>query len=277
MENQGWISLHRKLIDWEWYQNSNVKCLFLHLLLTANFKEKQWKGITIKRGQVLVGRGELSKILGLSEQQVRTAKNKLKSTNEITSQPTNRYSIITVLNYDLYQDNNQQLNQQITNKQPTDNQQITTTNNDNNNNKDNNEINNISKDILTLVDKQNTSLTVKENTGVTKTEKVNYGNQSINELLTYMKKTLELPALSDTIMMNRRQASNLIKQIMKENDCEEEKAVVIIKKIIDIIPSDAFWGRTISDFVSLKKNWVKVLNSVRGEQKNDRKKFAVMD
>jgi len=135
MENQGWISLHRKLIDWEWYQNSNVKCLFLHLLLTANFKEKQWKGITIKRGQVLVGRGELSKILDLSEQQVRTAKNKLKSTNEITSQPTNRYSIITVLNYDLYQDNNQQLNQQITNKQPTDNQQITTTNNDNKENK----------------------------------------------------------------------------------------------------------------------------------------------
>ena len=41
---EGWIKVHRKLVDWEWYNDINVKVVFLHLLLTANHKEKQWKG-----------------------------------------------------------------------------------------------------------------------------------------------------------------------------------------------------------------------------------------
>ena len=44
---EGWIKVHRKLVDWEWYNDINVKVVFLHLLLTANHKEKQWKGQTI--------------------------------------------------------------------------------------------------------------------------------------------------------------------------------------------------------------------------------------
>jgi len=134
--NNGFVSLHRKIIDWEWYSDVVVRDLFIHLLLTANFTDKKWKGIDIKRGQVLTGRFKLSEILGFSEMQIRTALNKLKSTNEITIKTTNRNSLITINKYNEYQQNNQQNNQQITNKQPTDNQQITTTNKDN---KDNNE------------------------------------------------------------------------------------------------------------------------------------------
>jgi hypothetical protein len=65
---------------------------------------------------------------------VRTALNKLKSTNEITSKATNRYTLIEVVNYGLYQDdnkqnnkqNNEQDNKRITNEQQTDNKRITT-------------------------------------------------------------------------------------------------------------------------------------------------------
>ena len=40
MQNGGWICLSRKLLDWEWYQNNNVKAVFIHCLLKANYEEK---------------------------------------------------------------------------------------------------------------------------------------------------------------------------------------------------------------------------------------------
>lgn len=126
-DNKSFIKLHRKLLKWEWYNDNNTKILFIHLLLIANWEDKNWEGILLKRGQVVTGRKKLSKELGLTEQQIRTSLNKLKSTNEITTTPTNKYTIITINNYNLYQTNHQQGNQQVTNNQPTNNQQITTT------------------------------------------------------------------------------------------------------------------------------------------------------
>ena len=130
--NTGWIWLHRKLLDWEWYRDANVSRLFIHLLLRANHKTNKWRGIKINRGQLITGRKALARELGLSEMQIRTALNKLKSTNEITIETTNKYSVLTISNYNSYQGSNQHHNQRVTNKQPTNNQQITTNNNDKN-------------------------------------------------------------------------------------------------------------------------------------------------
>ncbi len=135
--SQGWIKLHRSLLDWEWYSDINVKTLFIHLLLKANHKDKKWKGHTIKAGQLLTGRKALSVETGLSEQQIRSALNKLKSTGEITIKSTNRSSVITLPAWESYQLDNQQTTQQATNKQPTDNQQITTNKNVKNGENDN--------------------------------------------------------------------------------------------------------------------------------------------
>lgn len=141
MPHRGFITLHRKLTDWEWYKDVPVKTLFLHIVLNANHKPKKWKGILINRGEILVGRFDLAKDTGLTIQQVRTAKKKLKSTNEITIKATNKYSIISLVNYSLYQEEkkksnqqpNQQPNQQVTNNQPTSNhnQQCKQLNNEN--------------------------------------------------------------------------------------------------------------------------------------------------
>lgn len=136
--NGGWIKLHRKFIEWKWKSDANVVALFLHLLLSANHKDKEWQGIIIKKGQLITGRLELAKNVGLSVQQTRTAITKLKSTNEITIKTTNKYSIVTINNWDKYQDYNQQDNQRVTNNQPTNNQQITTNKNDKNEKNDKN-------------------------------------------------------------------------------------------------------------------------------------------
>ena len=120
------------MVEWQWYQDWNTMRLFLHLLIKANHKTWYWLWNKIERWQLITWREILSKELKLTPQQIRTSLNKLKSTSEITIKTTNKYSLIEITNYNKYQQDNQQTNQQVTNKQPTDNQQVTTNNNDNN-------------------------------------------------------------------------------------------------------------------------------------------------
>lgn len=137
MDN-GWIKLHRKITEWEWFTDRNVLQVFIYLLSTANHSDQNWKGVAVKRGQRITSIDKISKNCNLTSMQVRTAIKKLISTGEITSKTTNKFTLITVENYELYQapddednkQNNKQRNKQITNKQQTDNKQITTNKND---------------------------------------------------------------------------------------------------------------------------------------------------
>ena len=79
----GYIKISRKILEWQWYSNQNVKNLFIHCLLKANFKEKKWQNITIKRGEFVTSLKNLSSELGLSTGQIRNAIRKLQTTNEI--------------------------------------------------------------------------------------------------------------------------------------------------------------------------------------------------
>ena len=99
----GWIKLHRKITEWEWYSDANTFRVFMHLLLTANYEDKRWRNIDVKRGQIITGRMELAQTLRLSERQIRTALDKLKMSGVITIKTTNQYSLITVENYSCFQ------------------------------------------------------------------------------------------------------------------------------------------------------------------------------
>ena len=123
--NNGWIKLHRQFLEWEWYSDGNTMRLFIHLMLNANHETQRWMGTVINRGQIVTGRQSLARELEISVQSVRSALTRLKSTNEITIKVTNRFSIITLNNYEKYQSyensnqqNNQQTNQQSTSNQP---------------------------------------------------------------------------------------------------------------------------------------------------------------
>lgn len=127
---EGWVKIHRQITNWEWYTDGNTMRVFLHLLLSANREDKKWKGIILYAGQCVTSIEEISKGVRLSFQSVRTSLNRLKSTGEITSKTTNKYSIITITNYVNYQcteediqQANQQASQQTTNKQTTNKQQ----------------------------------------------------------------------------------------------------------------------------------------------------------
>jgi len=126
MENKGYLYLFKKLKDAPFKTNPLVVALFIDLLLYANFMEQKiiWnkKPLIIGRGQLIVGRKALSKRTGISEQSIRTCLTILKSTNTITIKSTNRFSLISILNYDKYQPSQPTLQPSI---QPTVNQQST--------------------------------------------------------------------------------------------------------------------------------------------------------
>ena len=89
MLENGFIVLHRKIVNWEWYKDPATHIVFEHLILTANYEEKRFKGEAIHRGQRVASYGTLAKETGLSIQNVRTAINHLISTNEVTRKSTN--------------------------------------------------------------------------------------------------------------------------------------------------------------------------------------------
>ena len=124
-ELNGYIKLHRKMLNWGWYDEPATKAVFLHLLLTANFKEGEYRGHKVEPGQTVVGRKKMSSELGLSERQIRTALEHLKNSGEISIKTTNRFSIITIENWGMYQGCCDESDQQMTNKRPTDDQQMT--------------------------------------------------------------------------------------------------------------------------------------------------------
>lgn len=127
----GFITLHRKMLEWEWADDPYMVCLWVHLLLLANHEGKKWHGMAIERGQLITDLRTLAKRTGLSIQQVRTRLDRLVESDCINKQITNKYTLITICNYGKYQDVQQINNKQITNKQQTNNKQITHNNNDN--------------------------------------------------------------------------------------------------------------------------------------------------
>jgi len=155
----GWIKLHRSIIKWEWYKESHMVHLFLHLILSANHKEAKWQGMLLEKGQIVVGRKQLSLETGISENIIRTCIKRLKSTNELTSKSTNKFTILTICKYDYYQSlfeethqqNSDPTHQQPTSNPPATNQQLTT----NKNNKNNKKYKNIKNSTTTLSDFEN--------------------------------------------------------------------------------------------------------------------------
>lgn len=101
----GWVKVHRKLVEWEWYKDSAMVHLFIHLLLNASNRDCKWKGVDIKRGQVVIGRKKLSADTGISEKKIRICLERLKTANVTDSEATNKFTIITILNYNEYQVN----------------------------------------------------------------------------------------------------------------------------------------------------------------------------
>ena len=122
----GWICLHRPILKHWVYKEPEALKFWVTLLMDANWEPKTTifnkKLITVGRGQIVFGRKVYSLRLDISEMKLRRYLKLLEKDGMINQQITNKYTLITVLQYDQYQDNNQQ----VTSKQPASNQRLTT-------------------------------------------------------------------------------------------------------------------------------------------------------
>ncbi len=132
--SEGYIFLHRKTQKHWVFERSEYLKAWIQMLFDATHQDYEVlvgnQLVKLKRGQFIFGRKAFAKKTGLSERSVRTLINRLKKSQMIDQQTTNKFSIISILNYDDYQTGVQQ----TSSKRPTGDQQATTNNNNNNNN-----------------------------------------------------------------------------------------------------------------------------------------------
>lgn len=126
MENcGGFIKLFRQILDWEWYDDLPTCRLFIHLLLKANYAERNWHGQTIERGSCITSYATLASETGLSQEQIKRALKNLTKTGEIKRIATNKNTVICVVKYADFQGFGFEYNEQTTNKEQTENKQKT--------------------------------------------------------------------------------------------------------------------------------------------------------
>ncbi|RXG13980.1 hypothetical protein DSM03_10193 [Leeuwenhoekiella aestuarii] len=147
----GWIKMHRKLLEWEWYNDVPVRLTFMHLLLTANWEYTEYKKYPIQRGQCITGTSETPKKIGISKQQFRTAISKLKSTGEITTYSTNKFTVVTLVKYDDYQPNEEESTTKPTRNPTREQHQNNTQPNNTIRSKEDKEIKNIRNNLLSEI------------------------------------------------------------------------------------------------------------------------------
>lgn len=121
---KGFIFLYREMLDWRWYKDIPVKTLYIHILLSAAFKKQDWEDITIHPGQLVTSLESLAKETGLTYSQVRTALKKLEKSKNIACTPTNKYTLITVDNWEKIQYSEKKAAGRMTDKSQTDDKQI---------------------------------------------------------------------------------------------------------------------------------------------------------
>lgn len=126
MANGGWLKFHRKLADHWCASDPNFFAVWFRLLAEANYEDKisliNGSTINVKRGHLIYGREAFSKRSGVSVSKLRRIMKVLAKEHMIDQQITNKYSIVSITNYDKYQS----LDQPKTSKRPTNDQQTTT-------------------------------------------------------------------------------------------------------------------------------------------------------
>ncbi len=99
----GWVKLHRKMLEWEWFKSVNTCHVFQYLLMTANREPSTYRGYAIPEGGRVHSVASIAANSGLSVMAVRGALRNLSSSNDVTIKTTTKFSIITITNWVEYQ------------------------------------------------------------------------------------------------------------------------------------------------------------------------------
>lgn len=144
MKIAGWISLHRKILDNPIVcKDSDHLAVWIYLLLNATHTNYDaiFKGvrITLVPGQLITGRKSISTQIKVDEFKVQRILKTFENAQQIAQQTSSQNRLISILNWDTYQQGAQQNAQQVHNECTTTAQRVHTNNKDNKVNNDNND------------------------------------------------------------------------------------------------------------------------------------------
>lgn len=123
MSDYGWVKIHRSLIDNPKLTRSSRLALWIYILLSVDhFGSKAFLGgkeIDLKPGQGIFSTPDLSRKLGESVSVIRRNLNWFESEQQIEQLKTSHGTVITVLNWDKYQNCEQPIEQPLNNRRTT--------------------------------------------------------------------------------------------------------------------------------------------------------------
>ena len=98
----GWYKQQRNLSERAWFQDSQMVHLYHFLKERAYVSDGRFHGKTIRRGSCPTTRAEMSEYTGMSPRTIDRILKKLVSYGEIIVRGNNKFSIITICDYDSY-------------------------------------------------------------------------------------------------------------------------------------------------------------------------------
>ena len=131
---QGWIKAHRQMLENPIIcKDSDYLAVWVYLLLNATHREYdiifEGERRSLQPGQLLTGRKSIGKKLKVNESKVQRILKTFENEQQIEQEATPRNRLISIVNWQIYQSNEQQNEQQVNNNRTTSEQQVNTNKN----------------------------------------------------------------------------------------------------------------------------------------------------
>lgn len=131
---EGWVKIYRKMLDnpivWK---DSDTVAIWVYLLLNATHKAIpalfKGKKIQLEPGQLITGTISISKKLKINKDKVQRTLKCFEDDKQIAQQTSNKNRLISILNWDEYQNSDNQNDKQMINKCETTDKQLITNKN----------------------------------------------------------------------------------------------------------------------------------------------------
>lgn len=284
--NNSFILLSRSILDSEVFASQKMLKIWVWCLCKANYKSrnvplKVGRGeriIKVKRGQFIFGRFRAEDELFIDGSTIYKLIKKLEEIGNISIESSNQYSIITILNYDYYQDPK---TYEVAADKPDNNETVATLEPDNNTTKkenkekkENNILNKDKKEKSEISEKEVVVNPLPERDISTlmqfKQDATNITLAVIEDHMTDEQKEERVKVLTKELL----QPGFNFDAFMKATGLSEEDAKFWMKEYIKHIRSSGEYCNPLSVIRKHYTNWVKIKIKQDGEKKSDSKTWS---
>jgi hypothetical protein len=246
----GWIKIHRKILNNIIFQNDKAFKIWIWCLLKANHQENECLigriKIKLKSGQFVFGSNKAKEELKMSKSTIHYWMSFLKAERYIERKITSKYSIITILNYFKYQQPERKI-KRLPNAKWSDKRTIGGPINETNKNVKND------KNVKNILPKGS----------------ITYGNTTINEIISYLKnKAGWVDGSSKRQRYDCKIFTNRVSKLIKEMGGEVNDHTIITgcKRIIDLAAQDKFHSKNMGRIRYLYDNIGSIVRSTQADK-----------